>query len=1032
MRIDQYSKRPGGLTGEEELVVVWGRVGNPGDIDYVEGTTWKGTLDEVIALYKASDESDPIFEAWLASDPIKPETNLVNVTNDTNNNILIGINTSNMTMFQSSGAYLTTADGYNILAVPGTTNAITGTVVFSNFNAISFGLNAGTMTASALGSLNFSDANGISWGGSIGTGVSSALTTISISSHGLRYTSADSQLQFTSANTKFAGTGTSATNASITLNSNGLAISVANPGAGGGAVIQGSGTYTQNTGTIQFSNANGVSFGLTAGTMTASHNALTTAMASNQTSNFRYTSADTQLQFTSANSNLLGSAATGSFVFTSQSSLFQHTSATSAITSNAFNTSGSSNFLLTANSSLFQHTSATSAITSAAFPSANTTKFAGSETTTASITGSVLKLTVNSVGVNLGVPAWVTNAAGGGAVLPGDYLSSSVNGVSTAISVTGLQATSATSAITSNAVNTSASSNFRFTSADSQLQFTSANSKFAQSWELEGAQTAGTTGSSQGSILYFSAGNMITLSGSSNTIVFSVNSASLLGTGATQSFRHTSVDSQLQFTSANSNLLGSGATASLVFTSQSSLFQHTSATSAITSNAFNTSGSSNFVLTANSSLLQHTSATSAITSAAFAASATTKFAGSGTSATNATITLNSNGLAISVAAPGAAAEANWINLQGNTASNSTASGSTIMWSAGNNITLAATNGSVIRIDAGGGGGGVAIAGSGASTVTNGTLVFSNANSVSFGLNGSTMTASVPIGTVAFADSNGITFGSSVNGVSTTISASYDSTHSHGNPTLALTNLTGTTASASNGFTLSLSAANPGGGAVYTDNEWHNFTGNSTHLAPGQNIIWYQPFELRNPVSASSLQIGMTFTGTITSAVTAQFGMTQNFMLLSMNASNSTRFDSIWSTQHLFTMWNSGTSSNSWSSNATSSSSAASNLIITQIMGQRIISTPIGSELSAGFYMMAYRQSTSTANYSALLRTYNPVFVAPLPQAKNFIGAQTATSIGHFIGGPYSVSSAAFPASIGVSELRKSNDLRLFFKLGAVS
>lgn len=67
----------------------------------------------------------------------------------------------------------------------------------------------------------------------------------------------------------------------------------------------------------------------------------------------------------------------------------------------------------------------------------------------------------------------------------------------------------------------------------------------------------------------------------------------------------------------------------------------------------------------------------------------------------------SNGFTISLsaAAPGAAAENNWFNLQGNTASNSTASGSTIMLSAGNNITLAATNGSVIRIDAAAGGGG---------------------------------------------------------------------------------------------------------------------------------------------------------------------------------------------------------------------------------------------------------------------------------------------------------------------------------------
>jgi hypothetical protein len=119
------------------------------------------------------------------------------------------------------------------------------------------------------------------------------------------------------------------------------------------------------------------------------------------------------------------------------------------------------------------------------------------------------------------------------------------------------------------------------------------------------------------------------------------------------------------------------------------------------------------------------------------------YAGTGTSATNASITLNSNGLAISVApgggvnpvasasngsfsfttlgfsnannvtfgtsagsiitasvaAPGAAAENNWVNLLGaNTAGNTTASGSTIGYS-GINLTLSGTNGSVVNISA---------------------------------------------------------------------------------------------------------------------------------------------------------------------------------------------------------------------------------------------------------------------------------------------------------------------------------------------
>lgn len=70
----------------------------------------------------------------------------------------------------------------------------------------------------------------------------------------------------------------------------------------------------------------------------------------------------------------------------------------------------------------------------------------------------------------------------------------------------------------------------------------------------------------------------------------------------------------------------------------------------------------------------------------------------------------------------------------------------------------------------------------------GTIVFANSNGVTFGLNAGTLTASHnALTTAALSD------------------------HSHGNPTLALTNLSGTTASNSAGLTLSLSAAAPGGG-----------------------------------------------------------------------------------------------------------------------------------------------------------------------------------------------------------------------------
>jgi len=118
------------------------------------------------------------------------------------------------------------------------------------------------------------------------------------------------------------------------------------------------------------------------------------------------------------------------------------------------------------------------------------------------------------------------------------------------------------------------------------------------------------------------------------------------------------------------------------------------------------------------------------------------------------------------------------NLSGTTASNS----------AGLTLSLSAA--------APGAGGGIAAA-AGTQTATSGTVLFNNSNGITFGMSNSS---------VITASHNGLT-------------TAAQSDHSHGNPTLALTNLSGTTASASNGFTLSLSAAAPGGGAGI-DRQYH--------------------------------------------------------------------------------------------------------------------------------------------------------------------------------------------------------------------
>lgn len=111
---------------------------------------------------------------------------------------------------------------------------------------------------------------------------------------------------------------------------------------------------------------------------------------------------------------------------------------------------------------------------------------------------------------------------------------------------------------------------------------------------------------------------------------------------------------------------------------------------------------------------------------------------------------------------------------------------------------------------------------GASEGDLGTIIFSNSNGLAFGLDGSAITGSYTQSTHAHpyrnsTDAVGLNTALTANGVSWTVNSDGISLnvpaflttaalsgHSHGNPTLALTNLTGTTASASNGFTLSLS------------------------------------------------------------------------------------------------------------------------------------------------------------------------------------------------------------------------------------
>lgn len=120
------------------------------------------------------------------------------------------------------------------------------------------------------------------------------------------------------------------------------------------------------------------------------------------------------------------------------------------------------------------------------------------------------------------------------------------------------------------------------------------------------------------------------------------------------------------------------------------------------------------------------------------------YAGTGTSATNASVTLNSNGIAISVGAGGGFVAG--VSTGGNTSGDTGVTGTRLVLVGNNNVTLSQAtdgNGATVTIS------GATVAGqpvnfsAGTTSGNLGSVVFSNSNLVSFGLNGSTITGSVP-------------------------------------------------------------------------------------------------------------------------------------------------------------------------------------------------------------------------------------------------------------------------------------------------
>lgn len=413
------------------------------------------------------------------------------------------------------------------------------------------------------------------------------------------------------------------------------------------------GTQLMSSGTVVFANSNGITFGMSQSSqITASHNGLTTAAASDHSHG----------NPTLALTNLSGTTASASNGFTLSLSV-------------------------------------------GAGGAGDGVNILAAGTQTANTTGTVLFNNAN--GISFGM----SNSS----VITASYTVPSTAGLLSAVNVSAGTTSNNLSALTfanSNGISFGLNGSVVTGTVKTDYLTTAMASNRGSDFVQATAAFAGT-----------SASGTIASNGISVSIGPYITTAALSNHSHGVSFTSGSVAFQtLSFTNSNGISFNSGTQG--IFASHNALTTARASTDAIGLNTAQT----NVTWTVNSSGLSFNAA---------------GYAGTGTSATNASITLNSNGLAISVgagggvtpvasasngsfsfttigfsnannvtfgtsagniitasvAAPGAAAENNWVNLLGaNTAGNTTASGSTIGYS-GINLTLSGTNGSVVNISA---------------------------------------------------------------------------------------------------------------------------------------------------------------------------------------------------------------------------------------------------------------------------------------------------------------------------------------------
>jgi len=408
---------------------------------------------------------------------------------------------------------------------------------------------------------------------------------------------------------------------------------------------------------------------------------------------------------------------------------------------------------------------------------------------------------------------------------------------------------------------------------------------------------------------------------------------------------------------------------------------------------------------------------------------------------------NSNNISFGINGSTLTASVDHMNIGVSTGGNTGGTTGTIDGSAGqyiffggNNITLSqsvnAQSVTLSIIGASGGGAAGSIA-AGGSTLSLGQVVFSNSNNISFGINGSTLTASATVASsqgsinfsagttsnnlsaITFSNSNGVTFGL-------------------------------------NGSVVTASVAAGGGGGV-TQEFYEPFPLFATSFSSlGQNTIYFDPFIVNNSISVSSFRnlASMVQIGTSSNTtVTGQHGYTHGFAVYSRsvtdsaasNFSASTNLVTMFSSSNTISAFWSATSQSvsitvGWGTGTTNGNSSvtfsgvAAGLQNQSFNSQKISYGGMATSFSAGEYWFAQAVSSSTlggAAASSLIRVNHMVATIMTNGSWAEVGQVSSTSLGPYRGlGIYSVTSASFPTSVGLNQISNQSFNKRYWQFQA--